>query len=194
MNKLIYILAIVFISCNLMAQQRPKSELFFPLQDKHVHASGIVELPNGDLLTCWFEGSGKRRANDVVIKGSRLKRGDKEWKKPFLMADYPGQPDCNPVLFLNKEGKLFLVWIVVQANMWENSLLKVKTTVNYTGEGAPDWQWQDNILMKPGDEFAKRIKEQFDKNGRQDLAWAGYALPYEELLIETANDPVKRET
>jgi len=34
--------------------------LVFPYQDEHVHGSAIVELPNGDLLTAWFQGSGER--------------------------------------------------------------------------------------------------------------------------------------
>ena len=49
----------------------------FPMQSKHVHSSSIVELPNGDLLSCWFEGTGERKANDVKIMGSRLKKGTK---------------------------------------------------------------------------------------------------------------------
>ena len=36
------------------------SELLFPLEHWHNHASMIVELPDGDLLTCWFHGSGER--------------------------------------------------------------------------------------------------------------------------------------
>ena len=50
----------------------------FPLQSRHVHSSSIVELPNGDLLSCWFQGSGERKANDVKIMGSRLKKGTKK--------------------------------------------------------------------------------------------------------------------
>lgn len=151
-------------------------------------------MPNGDLLVCWFQGSGERNANDVVVNGSRLRKGQRKWSKPFLMADTPGQPDCNPMVFLNSNGKLFLVWIAVQANRWETSILKVKTTNNYSEEGAPVWEWQDIILLKPGEEFATRVKEQFKKYGREDLAWAEYALPYEEMLIEAAKDPKKRET
>ena len=37
------------------------SELIFPLEHWHNHASMIVELPGGDLLVCWFHGSGERR-------------------------------------------------------------------------------------------------------------------------------------
>ncbi len=179
---------------SVSGQGKFSSELIFPLQPQHVHSSSIVELPNGDMLVCWFQGSGERTANDVVVNGTRLKKGAKEWSEPFLMADTPGQPDCNPMMFLNSKGKLFLVWIVVQANRWEASLLKVRTTMDYDGPGAPKWQWQDVILLKPGDEFAQRVKEQFDKSGRDDLAWAEYAHPYEEMLIEASKDPKKRET
>ena len=38
------------------------SEFLFPLEHWHNHASRIVELPGGDLLTCWFHGSGERTA------------------------------------------------------------------------------------------------------------------------------------
>ena len=113
------LVSLILITANLHGQQGVESELIFPLQEKHVHSSSIVELPNGDLLTCWFEGSGERTANDVLIKGSRLNSGESVWSEAFIMADTPGQPDCNPILFLNNNNKLFLVWIAVQANRWE---------------------------------------------------------------------------
>ncbi len=194
MKIIITTFALILFTANLFGQQKANSELIFPMQEEHVHSSSVVALPNGDLLTCWFQGSGERKANDVVINGSRLKKGESEWSKPFLMADTPGQPDCNPVLFLNNQNKLFLMWIVVQANRWETSILKVKTTTDYLDKIDPKWEWQDVILMKPGKEFEERVKEQFDEYGRQDLVWAEYALPYEEMLIEAARDPKKRET
>ena len=184
---------ILFLSLTIAGQTKIDSTLIFPVQEKHVHSSSIVELPNGDFLVCWFKGSGERWANDVVIEGASLRKGESKWSEPFLMADTPGEPDCNPMMFLNSDGKLFLVWIVVQANRWENSILKVKTTTDYEKVGAPDWQWQDVILMKPGEEFAKRVEEQFRKNAREDITYAGYAPPYEELLTEAAKDPKKRE-
>lgn len=193
MEKTISI-GILFLILTFTVKAQIDSTLIFPLQEKHVHSSSIVELPNGDFLVCWFKGSGERLANDVVIEGARLRKGESKWSKSFLMADSPGEPDCNPVMFLNTSGKLFLVWIVVEANLWEASILKVRTTTDYEGEGPPIWEWQDIILMKPGVEFAKRVEEQFKKYGRQDLAWAAYALPYEELLTQAAKDPKKRET
>ena len=59
------------------------SNIIFPYQDEHVHGSTIVELPNGDLLSAWFQGSGERWADDVKILGSRLAKGDTAWSKTF---------------------------------------------------------------------------------------------------------------
>lgn len=194
MRKLIFGISLALLFTNISGQKGTVSEFIFPFQHQHVHSSSIIELPNGDIIACWFQGSGERTANDVLINGSRLKKGERKWSEPFLMADSPGQPDCNPLLFLNNEGKLFLVWIAVRANRWETSVLKVKTTKDYYNEIAPVWNWQDIILLKPGEEFEKRVKEQFEEYGRQDLAWAEYALTYEEMLIEASKDPGKRET
>ncbi|GIS70762.1 MAG: hypothetical protein CM1200mP10_03390 [Candidatus Neomarinimicrobiota bacterium] len=115
-----------------------------------MHASSIIENPNGDLLACWFYGSGERTANDVLIQGSRLKKGTKIWESVFEMADTPGLPDCNPVLWVDKKDKLWLFWIAVRANRWENSMLRYRTSTNYMKKGAPAWGWQDDIILKPG--------------------------------------------
>ncbi|HMF59647.1 MAG TPA: hypothetical protein VK595_04715, partial [Vicinamibacterales bacterium] len=79
------------------AADRPflTSELIFPLEHWHNHASMVVELPGGDLLVCWFHGSGERTADDVVVRGARLRKGSKAWSQPFLLADTPGYPDTN---------------------------------------------------------------------------------------------------
>ncbi len=170
------------------------TENIFPSQNLHVHSSSVVELPNGDLLACWFEGSGERKANDVKVKGARLKKGDSEWTKAFLLADTPGHPDCNPVLFIDKDYRLHLFWIVVQANRWETSILKSRVSSNYQNNGPPVWEWQDVILLKPGKEFVEAIKKGFLESTTQGLAWAEYAPQYERMIVEAAMDPKKRET
>ena len=196
----LFILISLF-SLNLEAQGLKKNKEYFsevqnifPYQSKHVHGSSIIELPNGDLLSCWFEGSGERTANDVVIMGAKLKNGLSDWSKTFIMADSPGHPDCNPVLFLNKKDELFLFWIVVQANRWEASIIKYRTSNDYLNKGAPKWNWQDIILLKPDNEFAATIEEKFKESGKSGLAWAEYALKYEKMIVEAAKDPKKRET
>ena len=68
-------------------------EEIFPRQTQHVHGSSLVALPNGDLLSVWFQGSGERTADDVVLMGSRKVKSSSTWSTPFLMADTPGIPD-----------------------------------------------------------------------------------------------------
>jgi predicted neuraminidase len=178
----------------LFSQSDPQGQLIFPLQEQHVHGSSIIELSNGDLLTCWFQGSGERTANDVAILGARLRKGEVKWSNVFKLADTPGQPDCNPVLFLSKDNTLFLVWIVVQANRWETSILKFRTSTDYEKSLIPNWDWQDIILLKPGDEFAGEIKSKFKENTKKEFSWAEYAPLYERMIVEAAMDPKKRET
>ncbi|WP_344977682.1 sialidase family protein [Compostibacter hankyongensis] len=166
--------------------------LIFPLQEQHAHGSSMVSLPNGDLLAAWFQGSGERKADDVKIMGALLQKGKTTWSKPFLLADTPGLPDCNPVLFLNHHGKLFLVWIAVLANRWEYSLLKYKTATNFAKDGKPVWSWQDNILLKPDDRFASAVEERLKALPGTGAGWGTYAPRYDDMIITASQDPAKR--
>ncbi|MBS1949228.1 MAG: exo-alpha-sialidase [Bacteroidetes bacterium] len=168
--------------------------LIFPEQAQHVHGSSIVVLPNGDILAAWFQGSGERTADDVKIMGARLKKGSRVWSQPFLMADSYGLPDCNPVLFLNSRNKLFLVWIAVEAHRWECSLLRYRTSINYTQEGPPAWNWQDNILLSPTDGFAIETSAKFRQLTPNHNGSAAYAPKYDDMIIEASKDFAKRST
>ena len=166
----------------------------FPPGDKHAHSSSIVECPDGSLIACWFHGSGERKATDVVVQGSRLQKGAKSWSPVFQMADTPEFPDCNPVLFLDKKERLWMFWVTVLAERWECSQLKFRRADVANGGGAPKWSWQGVVQLKPGDSFAKVMKQQFDELGVDEEMWAEYAKPYERMLLDAAEDPYKRQT
>lgn len=197
MHKLIVVL-LVLLTVVVQAQKKNsyksivREELIFTPQNEHSHGSSIVALPNGDLLACWFQGSGERNADDVRIMGARLEKGQSKWETPFVMADTPGLPDCNPVLFLNKQNKLFLVWIAVQGNRWEGSILRTRTTTDYNGAGAPKWQWQDNIFLKPGKGFVEEVEKQFEAMPELHHGWAEYAPKYDDMIIEATKNSVLR--
>ncbi len=124
-------------------------ELIFPPGPKHDHGSSIVQTPDGDLLACWFHGSGERTADDVLIQGARKRKGEDAWSDVFVMADTPDLPDCNPVLFVDPRGVLWLIWLAVQSNDWGSSLLKYRTATEYDADGPPAWDWQDVIHCRP---------------------------------------------
>ena len=191
----VFIIALSCLACNTAeAQTALVTEYIFPFQHQHVHSSSIIELPNGDLLACWFEGSGERTANDVAVKGARLKKGASQWSETFILADTPGHPDCNPTLFMDNQDRLHLFWVVVQANRWETSILKTRISSNYLKDGAPQWDWQDIILLKPGEDFVTSIENGFRESNTRGLAWAEYAPLYERMIVEAARDAKKRET
>lgn len=190
-----YCMAFLLLTLQIVsAQSQPivQQSTVFPFQEQHTHGSSLVSLPNGDLLVAWFQGSGERTADDVRIMGARLKKGEKTWSTPFLMADTPHLPDCNPVLFLNAKGKLFLVWIAVQANLWEQSILRFRTSTDFNNAGVPVWSWQDNILLKPDQQFAEEIAKKFKELPKVNNGWAGYAPKYDDMIIEASKNTTKR--
>jgi predicted neuraminidase len=151
----------IFLFCFVIfcSAQQKKESFIFPYQQSHVHGPTVVELPNGDLLSAWFEGSGERWADDVAIMGARLKKGKTEWSKPFVMADVPDFPDINPMMFMDTRGKLWLMWYTVLSNQWESSLPKYRISSDFKGDGAPLWEWQEVLHVKPGNKTERGIQE-----------------------------------
>ena len=166
----------------------------FPAQPLHVHGSSVVACGNGDLLAVWFQGSGERSADNVVLNGARLAAGGDSWSSVFPMADTPGFPDCNPVLFIDKTEKLWLFWIRVLAHRWECSQLKYLTATDYQTGGPPHWSWQGDIQLAPGEAFVAALEEGFKKAGIVEGMWGEYSPPYPEQMVEAAKDPYKRQT
>lgn len=126
-----------------------EAELLFPVNPKHNHGSSIVETADGDLLACWFHGTGERKEDDVIIQGARKRKGATAWSEPFTMADSQDLPDCNPVLFIDPRGTLWLFWVAVLNNEWGGSLLKFRTATEYAQDGPPQWNWQDVVHCRP---------------------------------------------
>lgn len=153
-----------FIALALLVQpgwagERPflTSELLFPAEHWHCHASCIVESPKGDLLVTWFRGSGERTADDVTIEGARLRKGSRKWSTRFVMADTQGFPDGNPCLFVDPKGRLWLIYTTIQANTWESALLKVRISRDYHRDGPPRWESSEVLHIKPGPEFEAEV-------------------------------------
>lgn len=93
--------------------QQPARELIFQpgsVTFASSHASTIVELKDGSLMTAWFGGTGEGNA-DVAIWGSRSSGAEgKTWSPPEELAREAAVPCWNPVLFHTKEGRLWLYY------------------------------------------------------------------------------------
>ncbi|SPF41286.1 Neuraminidase (Sialidase)-like protein [Candidatus Sulfopaludibacter sp. SbA4] len=174
---------LIGVTCAWAAPQY-SGELIFQPEQWHNHSSSIVELPNGDLLVCWFHGSGERTADDVLIQGARWNRSTGKWTGRFTMADTPGFPETNPVLFLDSRQRLFFLWPLIIAHKWETALMKYRISTDYQQPASPPrWEFQDNIVLIP-----KNIAERTREYAGETAAGSGPLAERARKLIEHAED------
>lgn len=85
------------------------------------HASTIVELQDGSILSAWFAGS-REGAADVGIWGAR--RDISGWSKVFLLAKINAKPHWNPVL--HRDGHEVVLFFKVGDNcrLWRTYLMR----------------------------------------------------------------------
>ncbi len=169
------VLVCLFAAACTFAAPEYTSELIFPLEHWHNHSSSIVELPNGDLLVCWFHGSGEREADDVLIRAARWSKSTGQWTEPFTLADTPGFPETNPVLFIDSRQRLFFFWPLIIAHQWETALMKYRISTDYQQPtGPPRWEHQDNIVLIPKN-IAERTEDVFGEIAKGTGRQAEYA-------------------
>src|SRR3954453_3719231 len=160
-------------------------ELLFPLEKWHNHSSSIVELPNGDLLVCWFHGSGERTADDVLIRAARWSNTTRKRCQPFVLAGTPGFPETKPILWIDGKQRLFFAWPLIVAHKWETALMKYRISTDYQQpSGPPKWEFQDNIVLIPKN-IAAKTKEWIAK---ESPAPGSAAAEYARRLVEHSED------
>jgi predicted neuraminidase len=102
------------------------------------HASTIVSLDSGVLMSAWFGGVSEGRS-DVSIWGSIFQ--NKKWGSPILLADGITENGTryacwNPVLFKTKQGSLFLHYKVGPSPREWWGMYKVSNDNGSTWSGA----------------------------------------------------------
>lgn len=133
------------------------SELLFPAEPWHNHASCLVESGRGDLLVCWFHGSGERKADDVRVEGARWEHRHQKWSERFVLADTQGYPDCNPCLLVDRFDHLWLFHTTILAHTWESALLKFHRCDRWERPGVPTWSREGIVHITPGKEFTTAV-------------------------------------
>ena len=91
------------------------------------HGPGMVELPNGDLLCCWFAGTFEGDA-DIHIVCARLPKGADKWEEPVNVSGDPTRSEQNPSLFLGPDGA---VWCMYTAQLGR---IPGKDNMQYTAQ------------------------------------------------------------
>lgn len=151
--------ALLLVVVLTFAAPRFDAQFIFPLEHWHNHSSSVVELPGGDLFVVWYNGSGERTADDVKLEGSRWSRKTRQWSPRFPIADVANFPDCNPIVWLDPQKRLWFFWPTIVANEWHTSILQYRIAAEYPAAGKPV-RWQDGgiILFEPKN-FEARVKQ-----------------------------------
>jgi predicted neuraminidase len=69
----------------------------------------VVELPNGELLSAWYAGEDEARPDAAVVIARKAPGGG--WSRPpQIVADTPGKPEGNAVLWVNRRGRVQLFY------------------------------------------------------------------------------------
>ena len=143
-------------------------EALIPNPYNSCHAADMLELPNGDLLCCWFAGSDEGNA-DISIAVSRLKAGESTWTQPVIVSDDPERSEQNPSLFLTPSGE---VWIMYTTQVSRNARPDSKFNLQYTAEirrkistdNGETWGKTETMFAEPGSFCRQKI--QILKSGR----------------------------
>ncbi|QEH36821.1 Sialidase precursor [Aquisphaera giovannonii] len=139
------------------------SSILFPEEDKHNHASCVIETAPGRLLATWYSGGGERKSDDVAVQGAWLEPGRAGWGPRFVMADTPGYPDCNPALFPSPTGEVWLFWPTILDHRWEGALLKFQVSGPSPPTGPISWSRSGVLHVTPAsDEFAAVVQRAMD--------------------------------
>ena len=134
LGRLLVTAGLMFFSAlRLAAEAKLKPELeeciFETAPFRECHASTIVEVPNGSLLTAWFGGQ-EEGDKSVAIWLSRKPPGG-AWSPPEKVASYSQVPCWNPVLFRDAKN---VVWLFFKVGPNEESWVGAYRTSKDGGE------------------------------------------------------------
>ncbi len=145
------------------------------------HVASIAELPNGALVSTWYAGS-REGAGDVAIYLSRRSRADTRWSPPrAIVTRESAARDLNryikkvgnAVVFADRSGRLWLLYVTVSVGGWSGSSLNLTTST----DGGVTWTPSERLTLSPFFNLAELAK-----NAPVPTADGGWVVPiYHEL-------------
>lgn len=129
------------------------------------HSPAMVELPNGDLLCCWFAGSYEGEP-DVSIVCARLPKGADRWTEPVLVSGDPERSEQNPSLFLGPDGAVWCMYTaqLARENGKDNMQFTSQIRCQKSFDGGLTWEAYETVFPREGSFCRQPI--QVLENGR----------------------------
>ncbi|PHI32534.1 sialidase family protein [Budvicia aquatica] len=120
-------------------------EAYLPSECPQNHAANLLPLPNGDLLCTWFSGTQEGIA-DISIYMSRLAKGSNLWTKPVKLSDDSSRSEQNPVLFLDPDNILWLMYTAQKSGNQDTAFVRYRQSKDL-GE---TWGAIETLFSEPG--------------------------------------------
>lgn len=139
--------------------------LLLPGPYRTAHSPAILELPNKDLLCCWFAGSFEG-SPDVSIVCASLKYGDTKWSEPVQVSSDPERSEQTPSLFFGPDNAVWCMYTAQKArtegkdNMQYTSHVRCQKST----DGGKTWSKYETMFAREGTFCRQPI--QVLKNGR----------------------------
>ncbi|MDO8544305.1 MAG: sialidase family protein [Opitutaceae bacterium] len=153
------------------------------------HSSAICALPSGDLLAVWYGGSREGGA-DVALFTARLTGAAGKWTPPVTAIDRAmAQTELdraikkvgNAVIFPDRTGCLWMVYVSVSLGGWSGSALNVKTSRD---EGHT-WGASQRLTLNPFFNLSSLVRNKpiYASDGRIGLpVYHEMALKFPQML------------
>lgn len=117
------------------------------------HASTILALPQGELLMAFYAGSVEKAA-DVSILLCRYTAASANWSHPVVVVDVPEKSLGNPVLHRDRDGTVWLYYLVMQGHKWNHCTIHSVRSVDgghtwggdTTFRSALGWTTRNNLI------------------------------------------------
>lgn len=91
------------------------------------HCASVIEKEEGHLICVWYEGA-YETSSDTVIRIAHKWPNATEWEPSGILFDFPGVPLGNPVLFSLDNSGLFLIFSLLLAESWKESILCISNS------------------------------------------------------------------
>jgi len=111
------------------------ADMYGPVFASHNHNPGLVVCPNGDLLAAWFSTvtEGNR---EMVIAGSRLRRGKEQWGQASQFFDAADRNESATRLWHDGNGKIYhFTSVSFAAASWMAVAIRTSTDNGVTWSG-----------------------------------------------------------
>lgn len=116
-----------------------------PAETVQNHAANLLPLPNGDLLCTWFGGT-LEGSSDISVYLSRLNKNSQEWSQPVKLSDDPHRSEQNPVLFLDPDNVLWLLYTAQQAGNQNTAFVRYRKSFDL----GKNWTDIEVLIDEPG--------------------------------------------